>query len=136
MAHDDKITLQTLECQQRVFRLAVRDHGHTLNSISIDANIPYNTIRSYAAGQAVMPLPAFVKLCGTIPDYLMSQFLFAADRQIVPTPAEIDFDQLGRDCLSYSSELAQARSPDSPGGVEIVAVEAECLKRRAPKMAL
>ncbi len=135
MAHDDRITLLTLEAQKRVFRLCVRDHGHTLNSISLDSNIPYNTIRSYASGDAAMPLPAFNKLCGVIPDYLLSQLLVSSDRQIVPAPKVIDFDQLGVDCASYSAELAAARSPKSPGGVDIVPVEAEILTRRAPKVA-
>lgn len=135
MAHDDRITLLTLEAQERIFRLTVRDHGHSLNSISLDSNIPYNTIRSYASGQAVMPLPAFIKLCGVIPDYLLSQLLAPVDRQITPTPSEVDFDQLGRDCMSYASELAKAHSPESPGGTEIVPIEEEALLRRVPKVA-
>lgn len=133
MAHDDKITLLTLEAQERIFRLTVRDHGASLNSISIDSNIPYNTIRSYAAGHAVMPLPAFIKLCGVIPDYLLSQLLAPVDREIIPTPCGIDYDQLGADCLSYSAELAQARHPNSPGGSEIIDIETHALKAKTPK---
>jgi hypothetical protein len=136
MAHDDRITLLTLEAQKRVFRLAIRDHDHTLNSISLDSNIPYNTIRSYASGGTAMPLPALSKLCDVIPDYLLSQLLVRSDRQIVPTSDSIDFDQLGRECMAYSSELAEAHSPDSPGGTEIVEVEAQSLKRRVPKVAV
>jgi hypothetical protein len=134
MAHDDRITLLTLETQKRVFRLVIRDHGHTLNSISLDSNIRYNTIRSYASGEAAMPLTAFIKLCGVIPDYLLSQLLAPSDRQIVPTPTNIDFDQLGVDCASYSAELAAARSPKGPGGVNIIPIEAENLTRRTPKV--
>lgn len=133
MAHDDRITLLTLEAQERIFRLTVRDHSATLNSISLDSNIPYNTIRSYAAGHAVMPLPAFIKLCGVIPDYLLSQLLAPADRLIAPTPTEIDFDQLGADCLSYAAELAKAHCPDSPGGSAIVDIESAALRAKAPK---
>lgn len=136
MAHDDRITLLTLEAQKRVFRLAVRDHDCTLNSISLDSNIPYNTIRSYASGDAAMPLPAFSKLCDVIPDYLLSQLLVKSDRQIAPIPTGIDFDQLGRKCMAYVSELAQAHSPESPGGTEIVKVEEESLTRHAPKAAV
>ena len=133
MSHDDRITLLTLEAQERIFRLTVRDHSASLNSISIDSNIPYNTIRSYAAGHAVMPLPALIKLCGVIPDYLLSQLLAPVDRQISPAPSDIDFDQLGADCLSYSAELSQARHPNSPGGSEIVDIESHALRAKAPK---
>ena len=136
MAHDDRITLLTLEAQKRVFRLAIRDHGHTLNSISLDSNIPYNTIRSYASGESAMPVPALNKLCDVIPDYLLSQLLVSSDRQIVPMSDNIDFDQLGRECMSYSSELAEAHSADSPGGTEIVEIEAQSLTRRVPKVAV
>jgi hypothetical protein len=125
----------TLEAQERIFRLTVRDHAASLNAISIDSNIPYNTIRSYAAGQSVMPLPAFIKLCGVIPDYLLSQLLAPVDRQIVPTPTDIDFDQLGADCMSYAAELQQARHPNSPGGSAIVESEVVSLTAKAPKAA-
>src|SRR5690349_10894323 len=100
MASSDRITAVTLATQRRVFRLANRDHGLTLKMISIDSGIPYNTIRSYAgnnAEQSVMSLPNFIKLCGIIPDELLSQLLDPADRHLEKDEDDEDaeFDDLG-----------------------------------------
>src|SRR5690242_10246419 len=85
MAHSDRIVALTLAAQERMFRLAARDHGLSLQQISRDSNIPYNTIRSWAGHngeQSVMPISAVNKLCDVIPDDLLSHLTEPGNRHI------------------------------------------------------
>lgn len=139
MASGDRITAVTLAAQRRVFRLAHRDHGLTLKMISQDSGIPYNTIRCYAGNngeQSVMSLPSFIKLCGVLPDDLLSQLLEPADRHLEMDEEDEDseFDDLADHGDNLARLVRQARHPNSPGGTEIIAVEEEQIKRAAQKM--
>jgi hypothetical protein len=129
MACDDRISLLTLEAQQRVFRLAERNHGLKLKTISLDSGIPYNTIRSYSHGEAVMPLPAFLKLVDVIPDELLSQLLDPVKRCIVRAEEgdEPDYDAIGQGALELAGEVQKSRRPDSPGGTNIVPIEKQAI---------
>jgi hypothetical protein len=124
MACDDRITLLTLDAQKRVFRLAERNHGLRLKTISLDSGIPYNTIRSYSH-DTIMPLPAFLKLVDIIPDELLSQLLDPVKRCLAPTTddGDPDLDALGQESLDLGATIAQSRSPNSPGGTNIVPIE-------------
>lgn len=131
----DRITQLTLNAQTRVFRLAQRDHGLTLKSISIDSGINYETIRSYAGNkeaQAVMSLPSFIKLMGVIPDDLLSQLLGPGDRHLEKDDDEdTEYDDLADHGDNVARLVRQARHPSSPGGTEIIAIEEEAIKRAA-----
>ena len=138
MAHGDRITAMTLAAQKRVFRLAARDHGLTLKAISLDSGIPYNTLRCYAGNngeQSVMSLPSFVKLCGIIPDELLSQLLAPADRHLEQDEEDEDaaFDDLAEHAGEVERLVRKARHPNSPGGTEIIAVEEEHIRRAAQR---
>lgn len=137
MAHDDRISFLVLEAQQRVFRLAERNHGLRLKTISLDSGIPYNTIRNYSHGEAVMPLPAFLKLVDVIPDDLLSQLLDPVHRCLAPTTVdgEPDLDALGQDALDLGATVGQSRSPHSPGGTNIVPMERAQIIAKASKLA-
>lgn len=132
----DRITHLTLEAQSRVFRLSQRDHGLTLKRISIDSGINYETIRSYAGSkeaQAVMSLPSFIKLCGVIPDELLSQLLELADRhlEVDEEDEDTEFDDLADHGDNVARLVRQARHPASPGGTEIIAAEEEKIRAAA-----
>jgi hypothetical protein len=133
MAHSDRITALTIAAQRRVFRLAARDHGMTLKAISLDSGIPYNTLRAYAGNSgepSVMSLPSFIKLCGVIPDVLLSQLLELADRHLEQDEEDEDteFDDLADHGDNVARLVRQARHPASPGGTEIIATEEEKIR--------
>lgn len=135
MAHADRILHVTLETQRRIGRLAARDHGLSLKAISIDSGIPISTIRSYFGQGDVklseLPISAFVKLCGVIPDELLSQLLAPADRHLEADDEDEDaeFDDLADHGDNLARLVRQARHPASPGGTEIIAIEEEQIKR-------
>lgn len=137
MAHSDRIVALTLEAQERVFRLAARDHGLSLQRISLESNIPYNTVRSYAGHngeQAQMPISALNKLCGVIPDDLLSHLTGPADRHIVHDDDDHDLDVLGDGADELAAEVRRARSPSSPGGTEITDMEEARIRRKAMQL--
>jgi len=79
MAHDDTIVTIIRETQRRIGRIAEK-RGITLKAIGLDADIPYSTVRSYFGQDAnaqphEMPLSAFYKLVGVLPDDLLSLLL-------------------------------------------------------------
>lgn len=106
--------------QERIFRIATRQ-GLTLKAISLDAEIPYNTLRNYAGHNgetAEMPVSAIGKLVGVIPDELLS-LLLPEGRVIVQAPREIDHDEIEDACRDYLETKGRAHHKDSPAGREI-----------------
>lgn len=134
MANCDRITQLTLAAQRRIFRLAARDHGLSLKIISADSGVPYTTVRTYAGNngaQAVMSIPAFIKMVGVIPDALLSQLLDPADRHLEANDDDNELDDLADRADEVAREVRRARHPASPGGTEIIAIEEERIKRLA-----
>lgn len=135
MAHDDRISFLVLEAQKRIFRLAERNHGLKLKAIGMDSGIPYNTVRNYANGEGVMPVPALLKLVGVIPDYLLSYLLDPVGKQIVDSEGEEgDHDSLNANCIDFASAHARARHPESPEGVNIAPCEDRELRAKRAKL--
>jgi hypothetical protein len=133
----------TLECdilsaQSRIFRLAERDCGLCLKAISLDSNIPYETLRSYAGhkgAQAMMPVSALCKLVGIIPDELLSHIFEPVGRIIDRPSDESDHDYTVANCIDFVARKQKAHTPDSPGGVEIVDVEDKDLRVAKARLA-
>ncbi len=125
-----------LEAQKRVFRLAERDHGLTYKAISLDSGLAYNTVRNYAHGEAMMSVISLLKLVGVIPDYLLSHLLAPVERQVVTSQTEMDHDELGANCIRFGGKLQQARSPNSPEGVDIAPCEDAELRACAAQLAV
>lgn len=129
MATDDRITFLVLEAQQRIFRLAERDHGLSLKALSLDSGMPYNTIRSYAGGASVMPVPALLKLVGVIPDELLSQMLEPVRRHLAENDSDDgDHDTLASNCIEFVGKHSRARHPASPAGTDIAPCEDKDLR--------
>lgn len=123
--------------QERIFRIAQRN-GLTLKAISLDSEIPYNTLRSYAGcngATAEMPVSALRKLVGVIPDELLS-LLLPADRAIVQVPLGIDHDELADKFHDYLMTKTKAHCPSSPGGREITDEEDEELRSKVVQLPL
>jgi hypothetical protein len=137
MSQNDRIRSLTLATQKRIGRLAKNEYGLTLELIASESGIPYATVRNYFSQQknfkhAELPVSAFVKLCGVIPDDLLSQLLDPADRHLAHNHDEDhDLDDLGDKADEVAREVRRARRPDSPGGTEIIALEEERIKRMA-----
>ena len=137
---NDIMALETdiLNAQARIFRLAERDHGLTLKAISLDSGIPYNTLRTYKGhngAQAMMPVSALCRLVGVIPDELLSHMFDPVNRQIVHDDDDGCLDRLGDDADSVATEVRRARSPNSPGGTDIVDIEEARIRAKALRLA-
>lgn len=125
MAHDFDIRAT----QEMVFRIALRG-PLTLKAISLDSEIPYNTLRSYAGHNGAtseMPVSALRKLVGVIPDELLS-LLLPDGRQIVQAPESLNHDEVCKAMQEYCSAKSDAHHPDSPGGREISDCEDNILR--------
>lgn len=131
MATDDRISLLVRDAQRRIFRLAERDCGLNLKAVGLDSGIPYNTIRSYASGEAIMPVPAMLKLVGVLPDELLSHLLDPVDRHLATNGSEDgDIDALGCETAGFTNEYVAAKSD----GV-VTSIERGRLQQRARKLA-
>lgn len=133
MATDCRITHQTLETQKLIFRVATNPmrYGLTFKAIEADSGIPYSTLRTYARGEAMMPLTAFIRLASILPNDLMSLLLEPAGKHIEDDDTgDSDHDTAAAHCIDFAAAVARARHPESPGGPEIVESEAADLNKR------
>lgn len=134
----DRITREVLKAQERIFRLAARDHDLSLKAISLDSGINYETLRSYAGNkdaQAVMPVTALCRLIGAIPDPLLSTMFDCVDREIVKDDDKDScLDDLGNEAGELEAEVRKARHPASPGGIDIVDIEEARIRRKALRL--
>jgi hypothetical protein len=112
MSHDDNILLRQKASQERVFRLAQRDHGLTLKAISLDSGLGYTTVQSYAKGEAVMSIASLFRLVGVIPNELLS-LLLPEGQMIVSVPANIDLDDIAAWAEKFSAAKLAAHRADS-----------------------
>jgi hypothetical protein len=133
MPLDPKIIQIVKSSQERVFRLAKRDHGLTLKAISLDSGIDYDSVCNYAKGDTQMPLSALNALCGIIPNELLS-LLLPERHLIVVVPDGIDHDELDAACREYLKAKAAAHHPNSPGAREISDCENVVLLEKAAKL--
>lgn len=119
--------------QERVFRLAARDHGLSLKAISLDSGLAYNTVQTYAGGQAVMSIASLFKLVGVIPNELLS-LLLPEGQVIVSVPSGIDHDQMADAFADYLKTKNDAHHPDSPAGRDIADCEREQLDAKVVQL--
>ena len=133
MAHDCPISHRTKATQERIFRLAARDHGLTLKAISLDSGVCYSTLRSYAGHNgepAEMPVSALFKLIGVVPNELLSLLLPEA-QAIVTVPTGIDHDELAELAQDYLAAKSKAHHPESEAGRDIGPGEHSALMGKA-----
>ena len=111
-SRDANISERQKATQERIFRLAARDHGLTLKAISLDSGIGYTTIQSYANGGSVMSIASLFALVGVIPDELLS-LLLPDGRVIACVPGNIDHDEIANWSETYSAKKLAAHRKDS-----------------------
>jgi len=115
-----------LSNQERMLRLAQRDHGITANVIAAETGIPLTTVQSWRRSPAVaISLADFVLVCRVIPDSLTSLCLEPSAKHIGTNgDDEGDLDAVAEHAGEFAHEYQKARHPSSPGGVQIVPSEA------------
>ncbi len=113
--------------QERMLRLAARDHGITKAVIAAETRIPIGTVRSWyrATAPVAMSLADFVLVCRVIPDSLTSLCLEPSAKHIGTNgDDEGDLDAVASHAGDFAHEHQKARHPASPGGTAIVPQEA------------
>ncbi|WP_144036746.1 hypothetical protein [Sphingopyxis witflariensis] len=115
-----------LSNQERMLRLAERDHGLTAKVIAAETGIPVPTIQSWRRSPPVaMALADFVLVCRVIPDSLTSLCTEPSGKHVGTNgPEEGDLDAVASHAGDFAHEYQKARHPASPGGVAIVPQEA------------
>jgi hypothetical protein len=133
MAHDCAETQSLLAAQQTMFRIAERDHGITQKLIHLETRMSPSAIGQYARGESVMSGVAIRKLAMMqgFPSELISLLFDGTGRHVADdTSDEPDFDAIGIEANGVAGEVARARSPSSPGGIQIVRTEKDAIRDR------
>lgn len=120
MPSEKSIIDQMLDRQKRMFRIAQDPtrHGLTLKMIAADANLGYDSVRKYAAGETQMPMTALDALFGVLPDELLS-LLLPHGRVIVAIPDGVDHDAIEQRFREFLAAKGEAHHPASEAGREI-----------------
>lgn len=129
MCANDRISQRLKSKQSTAFRLAGRDYAQNHKDIAEDAGISVNSISAYARGETVMGLDKFYKLCGIIPNELLSVML-PAGFELVHIPENLDHDEVMRAIAEYSMAKMDAHRADSPDGEQISDCEDVALRRK------
>lgn len=118
--------------QKEMFRLAERDHGLSIAVLAKTRDLSVSTLKGWREGSA-MPAWALGEL--DLPDDLVSLVMQPFKRAVVSLTDDgdevADFDNLGLEALGLAGEVAAARSPNSPGGIQIVHSEVAMIRDRA-----
>lgn len=122
----------SVELQERLFRLAERDRGLTLAILSDDTRIPLATLRGWKNG-TTMPAWAIGALGEAgVPDYLLSLVLNPFKRHVgTDQDGDGTLHEAAFEANGFSQEYLSATSPDSEGGAAITPREAAKLGERA-----
>lgn len=121
--------------QERMLRLAERDHDLTLAVLSAETSIPKPTIASWKHDVA-MPAWALVCLSKHIPDDLTS-LMFEPVNRFVGSCVSGDggLDALARESAGYNVEYLNARDPEGDGGSALTPRERAILKDKSRRVA-
>ena len=135
MPRSTNIVQDIISRQERMLRLAERDHGLTLAVLFAETGISKATLSSWKKGTA-MPAYALALLAEVIPDELVSLLFEPVGRCVVTCEhGNGDLDALAKESAGYNVEYLDARSPSSDGGVELTPRERAHLQDRARRIA-
>ena len=110
----------SVTAQERMFRLAERDHDLSLRTLSLESKIPLRTLQNWKNG-AVMPAWALFALGEAgLPDYLTS-LVANPFRKHVGTDGIEDsgFHQAATEAAKFSGEYLDCTAPDSEMGPDL-----------------
>jgi len=99
--------------QERMLRLAERDHDISAKVLALETGIPLSTVQSWrrAMAPAAMSLPDFVAVARFIPDDLLTLVFEAAGKHVGTSDSEGDgaLDALIEDASCTIHEIAKAK---------------------------
>ena len=122
----------SIEAQERMFRLAERDFGLSIRTLHIETGIPKNTLDGWRKG-TTMPAWAIGALgAAGVPDYLLSLVLLPFER-IVDTEQHGDgtLHEAANEAAGFAAEYLHATDPESDGGPILSPRERARLAERA-----
>jgi len=134
MPRRSSIVQDIISAQERMLRLAERDHALTLDVLTQETGIPKPTLASYKRGVA-MPHYAFALLCEVIPDELTSLLLPAGKYVSSSEPEDGDLDAVARDAAAFNVEYLDAHHPAGEGGSTVTPRERANLRDAARRLA-
>lgn len=135
MALERDIPTIIRETQERVFRIC-QANGLTLKAISLDAKIPYSSLRSYAGNNgstSIMGIDVLYQLVGVVPNELLS-LLLPQGNAIFTVPDEVDYDEIENLARDYIATKAKAHHADSPAGRELADCERNSLAGKVARL--
>jgi hypothetical protein len=132
MCNNAGLARNSVEAQERLFRLAERDYGLSIKALHLETRIPRTTLEGWKKG-ATMPAWALGALGKAgVPDYLLSLVLHPFRRHVgTDTNGDGALDELVRETAGFTNDYLQATDPKSPGGRNVIPMEHAKLAERA-----
>jgi hypothetical protein len=127
---------------QRVIREKQDDRGISLKAIAAKSGIPYTSFCGYFPGNerdstpkpsVELPVSAFNKLCGALPNDLLN-LLIPDGFAIVEVPAGVDYDDFSARCRDFVDTKEKAHHPESEAGRDIGPTEGDKLGEKAVQL--
>jgi len=119
MADRQRLNQDVISAQERMLRLAERDHGLTPKAIFAETGIPIPTLQSWKR-DTMMPLAGFAMLCRIIPDELTSLCLEPAGKHVgTDEITDGGAHEIARDSSEFNVEYLHATDPKSESGTAI-----------------
>ena len=120
MCFDSRDAQHSVQAQERMFRLAERDHDLSLRTLAAESGIPLRTLQNWKAG-AVMPAWALFALGRAgVPDYLAS-LIASPFSKVVGTDLieEGSYHEAAKESQAFGSEYLECTAPESEMGPEL-----------------
>jgi hypothetical protein len=135
MCNMNALARNSVGAQERMFRLAERDHGLSIKALCLETGIPKTTLEGWKNG-TTMPAWALGALGKAgVPDHLLSLTLNPFARHVgTDTNGDGALDELAREAAGFANDYLEATAPDSPGGSNVIPMEAAKLGERAARM--
>lgn len=135
MSQRSTIAEDVIGRQERMLRLAERDHGLSAVVLKAETGIPKDTILSWRRGVA-MPAWALVALARVIPDELTTLMFEPVEKVVMSGhDGDGDLDLLAREMADYNVEYLNARDPRSEDGAALSPRGRAILKEKASRVA-
>lgn len=124
MCNMNELARNSVQAQERMFRLAERDYGLSVKTLVLETGIPKTTLEGWRGG-VTMPAWALGALGKAgVPDHLLSLILHPFARHVgTDDNGDGALDELARETAGFTADYLQATAPASPGGSNIVPME-------------
>lgn len=125
MCNFPNLARNSVSAQERMFRLAKRDHGLSIQAIHLETGIPKRTLEGWASG-TTMPAWALGALGKAgVPDYLLSLILDPFQRFVGKNETgDGIYHEAAAGATEFAQEYLSATSPNGDGGAAITPREA------------